>query len=667
MYYASTLSLREGANALLIVFEMPEWGWAGWAVSPYLYTMCGIAGIVQSSLHYSLPHLKKMTDAIAHRGPDGEGHWLNNDNQVLLGHRRLSIIDLTTAGQQPLCSPLRDNQQYERYRIIHNGEIYNYIELRDELIKKNYRFASQTDTEVILAAYDFWKDECVDYFEGMFSFAIWDEQEKKLFAARDRFGEKPFFYFFDGEQFLFASEMKALWAAGVPRIPNLRMLFNFITIGYTTNPDQPGETFFENIHKLPAASCLTYQAINKQLTLEKYWDIDPEETDKKITDEEAIEKFTALFNTSVNRRLRSDVPVGSSLSGGLDSSSIASVASSLLSQESFKSFTAIFNDFEKNESAYADKVSGYLKLEPYEITMSATDMLADWNKLCYHQEEPFGSASIYAQYKVYELAAKKNVKVLLDGQGADEILAGYPKYYKWYWQELFRKRKLFKSKELKEARRLGISDPFNFKNMIAAYFPGFATVALENQYLLKAIRHPGLTKDFVRLQSKEAYYTTPDHFTLNGVLYFNTCINGLEELLRYADRNSMAHGREVRLPFLSHELVEFVFSLPSHFKIRDAWTKWLLRKSMHDKLPPEITWRTDKTGFEPPQKKWMEDNNVREAIQEAKRKLVKEDILKKEVLDQPVVAAASHDAENFDWRYYSSAMLFGPHSQSPVK
>jgi asparagine synthase (glutamine-hydrolysing) len=285
-------------------------------------------------------------------------------------------------------------------------------------------------------------------------------------------------------------------------------------------------------------------------------------------------------------------------------------------------------------------------------------MVNDWEKLCYHQEEPFGSASIYAQYQVYELAGQNNVKVLLDGQGADETLAGYHKYYKWYWQELFRNRKLFRSKELKYAKEMSVQERFGFKNIIAAYFPGFATVTLENQYLLKAIRQEDLEKEFVKLQSKEAYYTTPDHFTLNGVLHFNTCTHGLEELLRYADRNSMAHGREVRLPFLSHELVEFIFSLPANFKIRQGWTKWLLREAMKNKLPESITWRKDKIGFEPPQKKWMENKRVQDAIHEARKKLVAEKVLKPEVLQKPIRTQASHEADNYDWRYLSSSLLF---------
>jgi|CXWL01.1.fsa_nt_gi asparagine synthase (glutamine-hydrolysing) len=631
--------------------------------------MCGIAGIIQSNpFSYSKEYLKKMTAALAHRGPDGEGLWQNESGEVLLGHCRLSIIDLSDAGRQPMHSLFSTGGEGlgVRYTIVHNGELYNYIELREELKKKGYSFHSQTDTEVIIAAYDCWQDECVDHFDGMFAFAIWDENQKKLFAARDRLGEKPFYYFFNGKQLLFASEMKALWAAGVERRPNQKMLFNFITIGYTDNPVQPGETFYENINKLPPATLLKYEPGNNGLLLEKYWDIDQEKQNKKITDSEAIEQFNHLFTTSVKRRLRSDVSIGTALSGGLDSSSVISVVNELQTlhlpagQAGYKpqTFTATFPGFEKDELQYSKQVAGKFNLQQFTVNISADEMMNDWEKLCHHQEEPFGSASIYAQYKVYELAKQHNVKVLLDGQGADETLAGYHKYYKWYWQELFRNRKLFRSKELKAAKEMGVQDRFGFKNMIAAYFPGFATVTLENQYLLKAIRHEDLTKDFVKLQSKEAYYTTPDHYTLNGVLYFNSCTHGLEELLRYADRNSMAHSREVRLPFLSHELVEFIFSLPAHFKIRNGWTKWLLRETMKNKLPESIVWRRDKVGFEPPQKTWMENNRVQDVIRGAKKKLVDEKVLKPEVLQKKIRPGASHDADNYDWRYFSAAGLF---------
>jgi len=612
--------------------------------------MCGIAGIIHTgSSRFSQVQLVSMTDALSHRGPDGAGYWRDPGGDVLLGHRRLSILDLSDAASQPM-------HFRNRYTIIHNGEIYNYKELREELGKKGYSFKTQSDTEVILAAYDHWEDECVDHFNGMFAFAIWDEELKELFAARDRFGEKPFYYYFDGQYFIFASEMKAIWAAGIEKQANLRLLFNFLTIGYVDNPERPEETFYSNISKLPPASILYYNPASKELSVEKYWDLDIAAVNKKITDADAIEKFNFLFTESVRKRLRSDVSIGTSLSGGLDSSSVAAIASGL-GADHFQpqAFTAVFPGFDKDESAFSKEVADTFHLEQITTAVTADDLLKNWDKLCYHQEEPFGSASVFPQFKVYELSKKNNTKILLDGQGADEILAGYSKYYKWYWQELFVKRKLVSSGEIKAAKKIGVQESFTAKNIMAALFPDFASVILERQYLLKALRQEYLNRDFIRLQSKEAYYSTPSHFNLNGALYFNTCIHGLEELLRYADRNAMAHGCEVRLPFLDHELVEFVFSLPSRFKIRQGWTKWLLRTSMNEKLPACIAWRKDKVGFEPPQQQWMQDKKVQELIHEAKRKMVNEKILKPDVLNKAVLPLGSTAADNYDWRYLSAA------------
>lgn len=615
--------------------------------------MCGIAGIVSLEKRFvSADRLKQMINALAHRGPDGEGLWLNQSNEAGLAHRRLSIIDLSIAGSQPM-------NYTDRYTIIHNGEIYNYPEIKNELLKKGYSFRSKTDTEVILAAYDCWKDECVDRFDGMFAFAIWDEKEKELFAARDRFGEKPFFYFFDSSQLIFASEIKALWAAGIERKPNLKMLFNFITIGYVDNPNQPEETFFENINKLPAASCLKFKLFNNELSFEKYWDIDLDAKTKSIPDKETIEQFDHLFSTSVKRRLRSDVAIGTSLSGGLDSSSVVAVSNKLHDpNNSQKCFTASFQNFEKDESVYSKQVADRFGLQQFIAAISVSNLAEDWIRFSDQQEEPVGSASAYAQYKVYELAKQQGIKVLLDGQGADEILAGYHKYFKWYWQELFHKRRLLSSKELGFAKKNGINENFGVKNIVASLFPDLASVILERQYLLNALQQEDLAKEFVKLQSREAYYSTPPYFNLNGALYFNTCMHGLEELLRYADRNSMAFGREVRLPFLSHELVEFIFSLPSDFKIRRGWSKWLLRETMKNDLPENIAWRKDKVGFEPPQQEWMQDKKLQELIHAAKKKLIDERILKPEVLNKAITAKPAYDSENYDWRYLSASSLF---------
>jgi len=614
--------------------------------------MCGIAGIIQSDhSDYTNEHLKKMTDALSHRGPDGEGFWQSDNGNILLGHRRLSIIDLSDNASQPM-------HYADRFIILHNGEIYNYIELREELKKKNYAFRTQSDTEVILASYAEWKEKCLDHFDGMFSFAIWDRKEKELFAARDRFGEKPFFYFYDEEKksFRFASEMKALWAGGLQKSPNLKMLFNFLTIGYVDNPNEPQETFDNHIEKLPPAHLLKIKTLGKfEVIIEKYWDIDLEKENKKISDHEAIEQFNELFATSVKRRLRSDVSLGTSLSGGLDSSSIVATICSLQKENGLQTFSAIFPAFEKNEEKYIDEVAKQFSLRSFKTIITEDEIPVLLQKVIHQQDEPFGSAGTLPQFKVFELACQNNTKVLLDGQGADEVLAGYHKYYKWYWQELFRKRKAVITSELRAAKKLGVAEKFGIKNIIAAIVPEFASVLLERQYLLHALKQEDLSKDFVHFQSKEAYYTTPTIFSLNGALYFNTCMHGLEELLRYADRNSMAHGREVRLPFLSHKLVEFLFSIPSDFKIREGWTKWLLRKSITEKLPDEITWRKDKVGFEPPQQQWMQYAGVQELIHEAKKKLIIEKILKPEVLNKKIQPSSAYEKDNYDWRYLVSA------------
>src|SRR3984957_2021906 len=283
--------------------------------------MCGIAGILSTDPANITPErLKFMTDALAHRGPDGEGHWLDPNGRIGLGHRRLSILDLSPAGAQPMAC-------LDRYLVIHNGEIYNYIELREFLRSKGSSFSTRPDTEVIPAAYDFYGSDCVRHFDGMFAFALWDRQEKTLFLSRDRFGEKPLFLYEDETQFLFASEMKALWAAGIAKRINQPMLFNFITLGYTQNPGDPSETFYKGITRLPSRSFLLYHTPTGKKEIRQYWDPlasagsragGPSADDKQ--ESAILEEFDALLSASVSRRLRSDVPVGVSLSGGLDSS-----------------------------------------------------------------------------------------------------------------------------------------------------------------------------------------------------------------------------------------------------------------------------------------------------------------------------------------------------------
>ncbi len=592
-----------------------------------------------------------MTDALAHRGPDGEGFWNNKKETVFFGHRRLAIIDLSDNAAQPL-------HYLNRYTIVYNGEIYNYIEIRKTLEHSGYRFRSQSDTEVIAAAYDHWKEKCLQQFDGMFAFAIWDEKEQQLFAARDRFGEKPFFYCEDEQHFIFASEMKAFWEIGIERSIDKKMMLNYLTLGYVQNSLDKEQTFYSDIFSLPPAHYLLLNLGTFKYKVARYWNID-KETRIDIAPADAIEKFRALLETSVKRRLRSDVPAGTSLSGGLDSSAILLEVLNF-SSPGFKpkTFSAVFPGFEKDESKYIELLTGKLAIENYQTKPSADDFINTFETICHYQEEPFGSSSIYAQYKVFELAKQHNITVLLDGQGADEILAGYTKYIHWFLQEVLSRHKLgFTRKERKALLKNDQHFRWGIKNYFAAFFPSHASIQLEKKEYFRTVDHPDISKDFLSILKGHEWegIHKPIITKLNDVLHFNVTEMGLEELLRFADRNSMAHGREVRLPFLNHELAEFVFSLPSYYKIHDGWTKWLLRKAMDKKLPAEITWRKDKVGYEPPQKQWMKDKHVEEYIVEAKRKLVNENILTPKVLDKKIQPKGAHSADNFDWRYLCAA------------
>ena len=617
--------------------------------------MCGIAGILSHHINaVSFDKLKGMTDAISHRGPDGEGFWMNDEKTIGLGHRRLAIIDLSPEAAQPFSF-------LGRYHLVFNGEIYNYPELKTELSQKGYRFQTNSDTEVLVAAYDCWKDNCLQRFDGMFAFAIWDEKEQQLFAARDRFGEKPFYYHFDGETLVFASEFKALWAAGISRSWNHLMLLNYLANGHTQNAVDPGLTFYKEVSCIPPGHYATFQPHTKTLFINLYWDLDKQER-IKISEEEAVEKFKYLFLQSVKRRLRSDVPVGTSLSGGLDSSSVIAMIQEAEKSNNFytrHAFTARFPGFEKDEWQYANEIAQRYQLKHHSVEPTLDSFLNEFETLCFYQEQPFGSSSVYAQYKVMQKARAEGITVLLDGQGADEILAGYNKYMHWYLQELTgRFRFGFAMQERVRLQQNHYSFQWGFPNYVASFLPVLANAQLEEMERKRILVHPHISRDYAK-SNYDPYYSVykPPVSKLNDMLYFNTMQQGLGELLHYADRNSMAFGREVRLPFLNHELVEFIFTLPSELKIHNGFTKWLLRVAMSDRLPESVVWRTDKVGYEPPQKTWMEHPALRELIDSSRRKLVQQGILDQHTLERPIKAKSAYEAENYDWRYLAVAAL----------
>jgi len=612
--------------------------------------MCGIAGVIKhESGQIEVPLLKRMTDSIAHRGPDGEGAWVSSNGKVGLGHRRLSIIDLTEDGKQPM-------HYLDRYSITFNGEIYNYVEIKEFLLKKGYQFYSHTDTEVLMAIYHCEGVECLQRLDGMFAFAIYDSKEQTVFCAKDRFGEKPFFYHADEHGMTFASEMKALWAAGVPKTAENFMMFNYLLFGHIYSEDDPGGTFYQSIKKLPAAHYLLYNIERKSFVIKRYWDID---LSKKvnISLEDACEQFTELLHTSINRRLRSDVPVGSSLSGGMDSSIVVHIIAQLLKDRigNFKTFSAIFPGFKKNEQHFQEIMTEHTGTKNYSVIPSSDGLNQKIDSVFHHQEEPFISSSIFAQFEVFKLAKENNVTVLLDGQGADEVLGGYHKFFfSFFW-------------DLKHNYRSVYDDQFNqfkaihpeaasllskelMRQKIKTFIPTSLQKPLKKYKTKSDLNVLEWDHDFLDVQSgllKQNFFK-PMFF--NEVLYNETCNHGLEQLLRYADRNSMANSREVRLPFLFHELVEFLFSLPPTFKINGGWTKYIARKSFDKQLPDPIIWRKEKVGYETPQQKWLTNAESKPMIEDAFKVLAQHGILQHANVTRP-------DDTDTIWRVIMAAHL----------
>ncbi len=536
--------------------------------------MCGIAGIFDKNSEDLSEDIQQMTDVLKHRGPDGQGVWNNREDGIWLGHRRLSILDLSENGKQPM-------HYLNRYTITFNGEIYNYIEIKKELVESGYHFHSETDTEVLLALYDYRGNKCLEYLDGMFAFAIWDSQLKKLFCARDRFGEKPFYYYYKNNRFYFSSEMKALWKVGVPKKLKPTRVADFLTNSRIFDINDPSGTFYEDIYQLQNGFYLELDSHSFRINLNRYYQLKAIKN-STISWEEAKETFFKLFKSSIEKRLRSDVPVGTGLSGGMDSSSIVAMISTINSGKvTQNTFSARFEGFEKDEGKFINAVlERYPNIKHYNVWPTREDFEDVVDKMVYHQEEPFGSASIYAQWKVMETVGNTDVKVLLDGQGADETLAGYLYYYS---------RKLY---------YLFNTDHSTYKSERNGYYHlRKSKVPFQNLESTKT-KIGGWLKRRINYKIKKIV-------DLDELLLADSFKGSLQELLRYGDRNSMAHSVEARAPFLSHHLVEFVFSLPDEFKLYKGWTKYLLRSSMENYLPEDIIWRIDKIAYETPQADWL--------------------------------------------------------------
>jgi asparagine synthase (glutamine-hydrolysing) len=556
--------------------------------------MCGIAGIFRPGGQPIPPgYIDAMVATLRHRGPDGDGSYFAPG--IAFGHTRLAIIDLSAASDQPIID------EAAGLTLIFNGEIYNYIELRSELKSLGYEFRSEGDGEVILKAYEAWGTKCLPRLNGMFAFALWDGRKDELLLARDRFGEKPLYIARSPKGVLFASEMKAILAVRPElREANRLSVFRYLSRG---DLDLDHETFFQGIQSLPPSHYLVLDRDGRG-EAKPYWRATsaPVPASRRA----AIEGFRELLFDSIRLRLRSDVPVGSSLSGGLDSSSIVATINAQKSSQWVhqKTFSARFRSEAHDEGHFIDLLTYQVDADSHEVWVEPDRFVDEFERLQWHQEEPIASSSPYAQWLVMRLAAECETTVLLDGQGADEMLAGYDQAHGMFWAHWLRRGRVDKvvGEMAAFARRYhGLRDP----SLFAAYYslPGTLRDALAEIYyrsanLVSAELHREFSPGHV-----DTYQPFPDRLR-NELVRWQTTTQ-LPEFLRYADRNSMAFSREVRLPFLDHRLVEYSFGLRPDLLLNRAVTKVTLREAMRGIVPDEILNRKDKLAYAPPQHDWI--------------------------------------------------------------
>ena len=609
--------------------------------------MCGITGFINFKGVTSSPIIE-MSDLIRHRGPDDVGFLLiesSNKSLVNLGgndtpknvyeskidykpnksiseydisivthaiaHRRLSILDLSPNGHQPMSYLNR------RYWIAYNGEIYNFIEIREELKALGYEFLSNSDTEVILASYVEWGNECLNKFNGMWAFIIYDNETQTSFIARDRFGIKPLYYWIAPDNtFCFSSEIKSFtkfpnWKSDL----NHQMAYDFLVWGIMDHTD---ETLFEGVYQLKPGSYAildekTILEHKKRISLKQWYTLSPKKFKGSFQD--ATNSFKNLFENSLNLIIRSDVPIGSCLSGGLDSSSIVCATNDILKKK-YKDFTqktfSACSDFEHiNEKKWIDEVVNKTNVDSHIVYPNVVDLLNNISELIWHQDEPFGTTSIFAQWKVFQLASENNVKVMLDGQGADEQLAGYNGFFNTLNASFFKRMKFISF--LKSIYHIKLIQGTSYLSSILEMF---------KQLMPENIKQPFRTL-LAKTESKPKWYkskhkiryTNPINSGSTEVLEMSInqlTSSNLQMLLHWEDRDSMAFSIESRVPFLDYRIVEFVLSLPDDYKIKNGITKLILRESMSNIIPDKIRDRHNKIGFATPEEIWLKDLGKKE-------------------------------------------------------
>jgi asparagine synthase (glutamine-hydrolysing) len=614
--------------------------------------MCGINGIWRlDGGPIDVTALEWATTRLRHRGPDDEGYLLADpqDGDVApdaeapftarvrlcggrdttpalnlpplqayqaekyslgLGFRRLAILDLSPSGHQPMSS------SDGRLWMVFNGEIYNYLELRQELAGLGFTFHTGTDSEVILAAYQAWGANCLQRFNGMWGMAIWDIQERSLFLSRDRFGVKPLYYVYEQNTFAFASEIKALVGSnGLKFNPEPQSIYHYLSRGRLPG-GRSEATFFAGVHSLPPGYAI--QVDRSGVKVYRYWNLETQAESEPQPFELLVEEYRALFEDAVSLRLRSDVAVGTCLSGGIDSSAIVCVINRLMAQKGFtneqigqqqRTFSAVYEmQGPFNERAFVDKVLNALVASgaPAQgnFTWPNVERLRDEaERMIWHQDEPFQSTSIFAQWCVMSKVRERGVTVLLDGQGADEILGGYRPFRK-YLGDLLRANQY--AAAWREARAIGVNTDVNgwryFIPALGYRLSGWISHMERGwQSDLNALA-PGFKAAGKKWHDRLVDQARP---TLDRHLRDQLEDSSLPHLLRYEDRNSMAFSIEARVPFLDYRFVGYNFGPAAAWRIRDGWTKYVLRRAIQPWVPEEIVWRKDKVGFATPEKHWL--------------------------------------------------------------
>lgn len=589
--------------------------------------MCGISGIIDFS-GVDSAELHKMSAVLKHRGPDDEGYFISSlhggslfykaedtiselaslkhinshqkqsDCTIGLMHRRLSIIDLSPGGHQPMIDEITEAV------IVFNGEIYNYKEVRLELESLGHSFKNDSDTEVILKAYAQWEEKCVNRFVGMWAFAIYDPKKFRLFLSRDRFGIKPLYYSFSNNKFAFASEIKALLQLEMVK-PDVKpdTVLEYISFGATSNPN---DNLFKNIFTLPPSHHMMVNVKTLEQQVQKYYYLEKAVNDYQFQSKDIISSYRKLLDDAIQLHLRSDVPIGSALSGGLDSSSIVAIAAEKMNGNKFKTFTASYAQKDIDESYYAKLVSSaHPNIEAFYAYPNIEDYWKELDTLIWHQDMPINSTSMFAQWTVMKTAKQQNIKVLLDGQGADECLGGYYNFAGIHLIELFKKGKLFSFNSERKALKENFTK--NIDNAIAR--AGYYFLPDYVQRSLRSKNRIGMGMISGKYADQLSEISVPQR---GGKSFRELSISSMnysmQDLLRYEDRNSMAFSIESRVPFLDHRLVEFSIALENEWKIKGGWTKYVLRKSCESILNKEVVWRKDKMGFLTPQKEWKENS-----------------------------------------------------------